>query len=59
MPVPNTRVVILGVPRADKAFEVVEISKKEIQRQAEQLVKDEARTLADLRRTLGAGARGR
>lgn len=52
MPVDNTRVVIVGVPRADKAFEVVEINKKEIQRQAEQLVKDEARTLEELRRTL-------
>lgn len=52
MPVPNTRVVVVGVPRADKAFEIVEINKQAIQRQAEQLVKDEAKTLAELRRTL-------
>lgn len=57
MPVENTRVVITGTPRADKAFEVVEISKKEIQRQAEHLVKDEARALAELRRTLGVRGR--
>lgn len=40
MPVPNTRVVIFGVPRADKAFSVVEQSKATIQREAEALAKE-------------------
>lgn len=52
MPVENTRVVVVGVPKAGKAFEIVEINKKEISRLAEQLVKDEARTLGELRRKL-------
>ncbi len=55
MPVENTRIVVIGAPRADKEFEIVEISKKEIQRQAELLVKDEERALRDLERTLRAG----
>lgn len=57
MPVPNTRIAVVGAPRADKAFEVVEVNKKEVQRLAEQLVKDEARTLAELGRTLRAQGR--
>ena len=50
MPLPNTRVVIVGVPRADKDFQVVEISSraaqtilKDLQRLAEQVARETAR----------------
>ncbi len=57
MPLPNTRVVILGVPRADQAFEVVEVNKKDVQRQAEQFVKDEQRKLDEIKRNIAAAQR--
>lgn len=40
MPAPNTRVVIRGTARADKAFDVVERSKATVQREAEVLAKE-------------------
>jgi hypothetical protein len=50
MPLPNTRVVIVGAPRADKDFQVVEVSAraaqtvaKDLQRLAEQVARETAR----------------
>lgn len=34
MPVENTRIVVVGVPAAEKKFEVVEVTKKEAARLA-------------------------
>ena len=52
MPLPNTRIVIVGVPRAEKDFDVVESSAKEAARLAKLLATDLERAKAELRRAL-------
>ena len=40
MPMPNVRIVVIGVPRAEKAFVVVEVSKAQVQREAEAMARE-------------------
>ena len=51
MPEQNTRIVIRGVPRADKEFHLFEISREEAQRMAKLLVSDEKKLLAEIKRS--------
>jgi len=37
---PNVRIVVIGVPRAEKAFVVVEVSKAQVQREAEAMARE-------------------
>lgn len=53
MPVPNLRIVVVGVPRADKEFEAFEVSKREAQR----LARDAERDLERVKRELDAQIR--
>lgn len=52
MPLPNTRIVVVGVPRADKDFDVVESSAKEAARLAKLLQTDIERAKAEIRRQM-------
>lgn len=59
MPVPDTRIVILGVPRAEKGFEVVEVSKREAARAVELLAREAVRLERQLRAQRTAADRQR
>ena len=55
MPLPNTRVVILGVPKADAEFSVVEISAREAQKLSQTLATDAERAKREIERLLRGG----
>ncbi len=58
MPLPNTRIVIQGVPRAEKEFEVVEVSAREAQRLARALKTDTDRAKREIQNLIrGPAAR--
>ena len=54
MSLPNSRLVITGTPRADAAFDVVEISQREAKRAGEVLERATAQLSAKMRRELSA-----
>lgn len=57
MPVENTRIIVRGVPRVDRAFTVFEVSRDEAQRQAALMQRDADRCLRELRAQLRVGLR--
>jgi hypothetical protein len=52
MPLPDTRVVIIGAPKVDKDFTVVEITAREAQRLTKELATDAARVKREIQRAL-------
>lgn len=58
MPVANVRVVVNGVPRAGKAFEVVLIDKREALKLAEELAREGRVVSDDLSREIARLVRG-
>ncbi len=59
MSVPNSRIVIVGVVRADRTFDTVETSRREAQRLADLMVKDVEKFARELQRILRPGGRSR
>lgn len=52
MPVSNTRVAVIGAARAEKDFDVVEVSKEAAQKLAEQLARDADAAKREIERVL-------
>lgn len=50
MPERNTRVVVLGTPKADKQFDVFDIERAKAQREGKQLARDAERLRRKLKR---------
>lgn len=63
MPVPNSRIAIVGAVKADRDFDIVEVSRREARRLADLMVKDVEKFARELDRILGQtaarNARGR
>lgn len=53
MPVPNSRIAIIGVIKADRDFDTVEVSRREARRLADLMVKDVEKFARELERILG------
>lgn len=57
MPAENVRLVVQGVPRADKDFDLVEVNRSEAQRLAQLMEKDAAAAQREIERIVrGAGS---
>lgn len=52
MPKPNTRMVIIGAPRADRDFDSVEVSRREARRLADLMTRDVERFAREMERIL-------
>lgn len=59
MPQPNTRVVVLGTPKADKDFDVFDAARLEAEREGEKRDKEATKLLRDLQRVGRDLRRGR
>ena len=54
MPMPNTRVVVVGSPRADREFDLIDLSRARLEKLARDLASDCERAKRELERiTLG------
>lgn len=50
MPEENTRVVVTGAPKADKAFDIYDARRVQAERSAEEVVVNTKKLLGDMRR---------
>lgn len=57
MPADNVRIVVRGVPRAEKEFSVVEVNRAEAQRLAELMAKDAEKAKREIERILRGNGR--
>lgn len=58
MPAENVRIVVQGVPRAEKEFDLVEVNRAEARRLAELMAKDAEAAKREIERiSRGAGLR--
>lgn len=57
MPVPNTRVAVVGTPKADRDFDVVDLTRDRLQKLARDLERGCDRAKRELERTLGQTGR--
>lgn len=59
MPIDNTRIVVRGVPKSDRAADVVVVTREEAQRLAKQFAVDAKATEAELKKLLHGRAPAR
>lgn len=57
MPIPNTRVAVIGAPKADRDFDVIDLTRDRLQRLARDLERGCERARRELERTLGRTGR--
>lgn len=58
MPVPNTSVVVIGAPKADADFDVIDLRRDKLKKLAQDLERGCAQAKRDLERQLRTASRG-